>query len=69
MTSATLIRAILDAGGYASVGRKLGVTRAAVWAWVHKERKVPPERVIELSRIIKVPYHAIRPDIYPEDWR
>ena len=69
MNSASLVRAILDAGGYANVARQMRVTRAAVWAWVHTDRRVPAERVIELSRVIKVPYSKIRPDIYPEDWR
>ena len=69
MSSAALAKAILDAGGYANVGRQMRVTRAAVWKWVHGAGKVPAERVIELSRVIKVPYSRIRPDIYPEDWR
>ena len=57
-------KGIKNAGGYAAVGRRLGLTRGAIWAWV-EGGKVPAERVIPLEMVIGVPRHLIRPDLYP----
>jgi DNA-binding transcriptional regulator YdaS (Cro superfamily) len=38
-----------------------GITRQALWQW----RRVPLERVIAVSRAIRVAPHRLRPDHYP----
>jgi len=51
-------------GGFAELGRKIGVTPQAVSAWYMRGR-VPPTRVLEIERVTGVSRHALRPDIYP----
>lgn len=40
---------------------ELGVTTGAVSQW----RDVPVGRVLEVERLLGIPRHQIRPDIYP----
>lgn len=39
----------------------LGITRQALSQW----RRVPHERVLEIEKLLGVPRHVMRPDIYP----
>jgi DNA-binding transcriptional regulator YdaS (Cro superfamily) len=67
-----LIAAVDQAGGYSAVAAQLKskngkpVSRQAVWEWVNKT-EVPATRVVELERIIGVPRHQIRPDVFPAE--
>ena len=45
------------------VARELGITHGAVSQW----RRVPAERVLDVSRITGIPKEDLRPDIYPCD--
>lgn len=54
-------RVIETAGGPAKVAALLGLTSQAVSQW----DKVPPTRVLVLSRALGIPAHEIRPDIFP----
>jgi DNA-binding transcriptional regulator YdaS (Cro superfamily) len=56
--------AIVAAGGYAHVAKKLGLTRTAVWHWAMVS-KVPAERVHDVEQLLDLPRHKIRPDLYP----
>jgi DNA-binding transcriptional regulator YdaS (Cro superfamily) len=48
-------------GTAAHIARELGITRSAVNKW----SRVPAERVIAVEKILRMPRHLIRPDIYP----
>ena len=61
MSDAPLKRALENAGGPSALGRKLGISAAAVSQW----EQVPPLRVIDVERVTGVPRHELRPDIYP----
>lgn len=54
-------KAIKEAGGFAALGRLLGISGAAVSQWP----QVPILRVLDVERITGVPRHELRPDIYP----
>lgn len=45
------------------LARDLGITTGAVWQW----RRVPAERVIDVSRLTGIPREELRPDLYPRD--
>lgn len=45
------------------LARDLGITTGAVWQW----RRVPAERVVDVSRLTGIPREELRPDLYPRD--
>jgi hypothetical protein len=47
----------------AESGRPL--TPNAIHAWKHLKKGVPPDRVLAVSKVLKIPPHKIRPDIFP----
>lgn len=47
--------------GVKRLASELGVTTGAVSQW----SRVPVERVLEVERIVGIPRHELRPDIYP----
>jgi len=57
---AGLLEAIKAATGILALGRKLGLSQAAVSRW----RKVPPHRVVEIERVTGVPRATLRPDLF-----
>lgn len=73
-----LKQAIMDAGGYSRVARRLTeiikkrdkdgdpVTKQVIWSWVNVLERVPAEKVMELEEAIGIPRSTIRPDIYPK---
>lgn len=58
MDGMSLIRA--KRGLMARVANDLGLTRAAVVSW----KRVPAERVADVSRITGIPKHELRPDLF-----
>lgn len=62
-----LKKAILDAGGYSAVARKIGETKQVIWSWVNVLGRVPAEKVMELEEALGIPRSEIRPDIYPQN--
>ena len=54
-----LLKAISNIGSASEVGRKLGITRSAVSQW----RRVPVERLDQLSRLSGIPKEKLRPDL------
>lgn len=49
----------------ADLAKKLGVDGSGtISKWENK--RVPAERVLDVSRVTGIPPHRIRPDIYPE---
>jgi hypothetical protein len=47
----------------AEEGRPL--TPNAVHAWGNLKKGVPPDRVMAVSKVLQIPPHKIRPDIFP----
>lgn len=69
-----LKQAILNAGGYSAVARKMTelnndeenkITKQVIWSWVNVLHRVPAEKVMELETVTGIPRQLIRPDIYP----
>lgn len=60
---AATIEAVREAGGGASLGRALGLTRQAIYQWA----KVPPEHVLKVEQISGVSRQRLRPDLYPPE--
>tara|TARA_Y100001973_G_C5158826_1_gene312376 strand:- start:166 stop:345 length:180 start_codon:yes stop_codon:yes gene_type:complete len=44
------------------VAEKLGVSRQAIYNWERK--KIPAERVVELSQVTGIAREKLRPDLY-----
>ena len=61
-----LREAINAAGGQNAAAKKLNTTQSTVWGWIHQQRKVPAERVVDLERACegRVTRHQLRPDLY-----
>ena len=51
-------------GTYAEIGRALGVQRQLVHNWFHVLKRIPAERVHDLSRVTGIPPHKLRPDLF-----
>jgi hypothetical protein len=43
------------------LGRHLGITRSAVWAW----KRVPPKHAPAVAKFMKLKPHQVCPEIYP----
>ena len=56
-----LRRAIVEA--FQEAGNPL--TSQAIHAWKKLKRGVPADRVVIVSRVIGIPPHKIRPDVFP----
>lgn len=56
-------KAVEKAGGGATLARKLGLKRQAVYQW----KLVPSKHVLKVEEISGIPRHKLRPDLYPED--
>lgn len=63
MDQQTIRRAAARVGGVRTLAGRLGVTRAALYAW----RRVPAERVLMIESITGVSRHDLRPDLYPRE--
>jgi len=62
-----LERAVALAGGQAALARLVGVRQPHIWNWLHRNGRVPAERVIAVEAATGVPRHELRPDIYPPE--
>lgn len=61
-----VLDAIRTQRGFAGVlGKKLGITREAVWMW----RKVPPKHAVSVARFMRLPVHDVCPEVFPEPRR
>lgn len=65
--SEALKQAIAEAGGQTALARLLNVDQAHVWYWLHKAKRIPVERAIQIEQATggKVTRHDLRPDIFP----
>lgn len=65
-----LEKAIEVAGSQAELARRIHtplrpIRQQHVWNWLNRDKKVPPEVVIDIERETAVSRHELRPDIYP----
>lgn len=51
-----------EKGRMAALAREMGISRSAIGQW----KKVPLDRVPEVARILDIPHHLIRPDVFPD---
>lgn len=63
MKRSHLSKLLRDRGlSQSSVAARLGVDKATVSRWL--AGKVPPERAIEMERLVGVERHLLRPDLW-----
>lgn len=67
-----LEQAISIAGTQAELARRIAtaerpIKQQHVWNWLKRDKKVPPEVVLDIERETGVSRHKLRPDIYPEE--
>lgn len=62
-----LQRAVEIAGGQTALAKALGVRQSHVWTWLHRQKRVPAERVLQIEAAVggAVSRHELRPDLYP----
>lgn len=56
-------QAIQAAGGATRLANLLGIKAPSIHSW----KRVPPARVLSVSKITGIPPWKLRPDIYPEN--
>jgi DNA-binding transcriptional regulator YdaS (Cro superfamily) len=69
-THAALEKAIKTAGSQVELARRISkpdrpIRQQHVWNWLRRDKKVPPEVVLDIERETGVSRHDLRPDIYP----
>jgi DNA-binding transcriptional regulator YdaS (Cro superfamily) len=52
-------------GGFRALARELGMSPQAV----HKWRRIPADRILQVEMITKIPRRNLRPDLYRSDKR
>ncbi|MDF2603590.1 transcriptional regulator [Sphingomonas sp.] len=62
--AATLREAIKQIGSQTATGRLLGVSQAAVWAWLNEGKVLPAEHVLRVEEATGISRHRLRPDVY-----
>jgi DNA-binding transcriptional regulator YdaS (Cro superfamily) len=55
-----LLEAIERAGSLAKLAQQLGISKQAI----HKWRRAPAERIVEIERVTGVERERLRPDLY-----
>lgn len=63
-----LNRAVALAGGQSQLARAIGggVTQQQVWNWLHRDKRLPGERAIQIERALKgaIRREELRPDLF-----
>lgn len=57
-------QAVKKAGGYAALGRELGISRHRVWNWANMGIRVPPQFVLDIEGATGISRHNLRPDVF-----
>ncbi len=56
------LMAIREQRGLATkLGKKLGLSRSAVWMW----KSVPPKHAVVVARALGMPVHMVCPSVFP----
>ncbi|WP_246880200.1 helix-turn-helix domain-containing protein [Pantoea ananatis] len=63
MIDQVIEKAINIVGSQKKLAMKVGVSQPNVWSWLHRKKKVSPERVHKIVRATEVKAHQIRPDL------
>ena len=59
------LRKALDVAGSGNkLALALGLTRAAVYHWIHSTGKIPAERVVDVEKALGIPRKQLRRDLY-----
>lgn len=71
-TIKALEKAVDLAGSQAELARRISTSEKTVkqqhiWNWLNRDKKVPPENVLDIERATGVSRHDLRPDIYPAE--
>ena len=66
MFSMTIGELIALAGGTNALARAAGVHHSTVCGWRDATGQVPVKRAIAISKVLDIPLHEIRPDIWAE---
>jgi DNA-binding transcriptional regulator YdaS (Cro superfamily) len=69
MDNSPLEAAVAAVGGQSALARLLSteektVRQGHVWAWIHRERRVPAEHVLAIEAATGVSRHRLRPDVF-----
>ena len=69
MDNSPLEAAVAAVGGQSALARLLSteektVRQGHVWAWIHRERRVPAEHVLAIEAATGVSRHLLRPDVF-----
>lgn len=64
---AALREAVKRIGSQSATGRLLGVSQAAVWEWLRKDKVIPAEHVLAVEAETSISRHDLRPDVYPHE--
>jgi DNA-binding transcriptional regulator YdaS (Cro superfamily) len=49
---------VQELGGCAVLARQIGVSTQAVWNWVYANKKIPPQRAIQIEALTNGKYKA-----------
>lgn len=65
MVDQAIEKAINILGSQKKLAMKVGVSQPNVWSWLHRKKKVSPERVLKIVHATEgeVKAHQIRPDL------
>ena len=55
---------IFEKGTFTRIARELGINPRVPGRWFSSGRKVPADRVPAVSRILGIPRHELRPDLW-----
>ena len=62
-------RAVEIVGSQQRLAEACGVRQQHVWDWMHRDKRLPAERAIQIERATagRVTLHQLRPDLYPDE--
>lgn len=55
---------LLEHGARSRLARELGISSQVAGRWFLPGRRVPAERVPDVSRVTGIPKHVLRPDLW-----
>ncbi|WP_198328424.1 transcriptional regulator [Psychrobacter faecalis] len=60
-----LAKAVKAAGGQTELANLINTKQQNVWQWLNRDGKASAKYVVKISEATGVPYHELRPDIFP----
>ena len=65
MSTKGLSKAIEKAGSQVALAALLNIRQSHISNWMHRQKRIPAERVIDIEKATGVSRHELRPDLYP----